>query len=111
MKEEILKKTTKEYYDVAISLDNKPNSSIILLFKSLIALVDLYLLQKTNETPSSHSKRFRIVEEQFPDVYDILDRDFPFYQDSYNLIMSKELVEIIKNDVQTMAEKTKVELS
>jgi len=43
-------------------------------------------------------------------VYDILDKDFPFYQQSYVQIMTKELAEVIKDDVQIMAKKTKIEL-
>ena len=44
------------------------------------------------------------------DVYNIIDKDFPFYQDSYFQLMSKELAEVIKNDAQIMAEKTKINL-
>jgi len=39
-----------------------------------------------------------------------MDKDFPYYQDSYVQIMSKELAEVIKNDAKTMAEKTKIKL-
>lgn len=112
MKEEILEKTAKEYFDSGEDELKKTrcNAAVVLFFKSLVALIDLYILQKTGNTPSSHAERFRLSEEKFPEVYNILDRDFPFYQESYVHIMTKELVEVIKDDVTIMAKKTKVKL-
>lgn len=112
MKSQILEKTAKEYFESAEDELKKGryNSAVVLFFKSLVALIDLYIFQKTQDTPSSHNARFRIAQEKFSDVYDLLDKDFPFYQDSYVHIMTKELAEVIKNDAKTMAEKTKVEL-
>ncbi len=111
-KAEILKKTAQEYFDSAEDDFNKEryNSAVVLYFKSLVALVDLFVLQKTGDTPSSHNERFRITQENFQEVYNLLDKDFPFYQDSYFQIMSKELAGVIKNDAKIMAEKTKTEL-
>ena len=112
MKLEILERTAKEYFDAGQDELKKGryNSAVILFFKSLVALTDLYVLQKTGKTPSSHTQRFRITQERFPKVYDLLDKDFPFYQDSYIQIMTKELADVIKNDAQTLAKKTKTEL-
>jgi hypothetical protein len=111
-KGKILEKTAKEYFDSAKEEFNKAryNSSVVLYFKSLIALVDLFILQETGNTPSSHNERFRITQEKFPEVYELLDKDFPFYQNSYFQIMSKELAEVIKNDAEIMAGKTKIKL-
>ena len=111
-KAEILEKTAKEYFYSAADESNKKrhNSAVVLFFKSLVALIDLYILQNKGITPSSHTERFRLCQNGFPDVYDILDKDFPFYQDSYVHVLTKELAEVIKEDVQIMAEKTKVEL-
>jgi len=111
-KEKILKKTAKEYFSAGEDEFRKEryNSAVVLFFKSLIALTDLYILQKTGNTPSSHTERFRISQENFPEVYDLLDKDFPFYQDSYVHLMTKELAEAIKDDTKIMAEKTEIEL-
>ena len=49
-------------------------------------------------------------KENFVEIYEILDKDFPFYQSSYLQIMTRELAEIIKNDAQNLARKTKIEL-
>ena len=111
-KADILERTAKEYFHSAVdAMDKKRyNSSVVLFFKSMISLIDLCIFQKTNLTPSSHAERFRICKADFQDVYDLLDKNFPFYQDSYVQIMSKELAEVIMEDVKVMAEKTKVEL-
>ena len=111
-KSEILEKTAKEYFYSAEDEFNKQryNSAVVLYFKSLVALVDLFILQKTGDTPSSHTERFRITQKDFQEVYDLLDKDFPFYQNSYFQIMSKELAEVIKNDAKIMAEKTEIKL-
>ena len=112
MKKEILEKTAREYFSAAEDEFQKQrfNSAVVLYFKSLVALIDLYILQQTNKTPSSHNERFRVTEERFPEVYNLLDKDFPFYQQSYMQIMTKELAEVIKDDVQVMAKKTEIKL-
>ena len=50
--------------------------------------------------PSSHTNRFRIAQEKYPEIYDILDKDFPFYQDSYTKKMNKEAAEVLKEDAE-----------
>jgi len=49
-------------------------------------------LRKTGKSPSSHNSRFNILKERFREVYEILDKDFPFYQGSYVQSMTKELL-------------------
>ena len=101
-REQILKDNLEEYYGLAEQafLNKKYNSAVTLFFKALVSAVDLYILKKKNIVPSSHTNRFRIIEENFPEIYDILDRDFPFYQDSYTKKMDFEAVEVIKEDAQ-----------
>ena len=112
-KEDVLIVSAREYFKIAeFSLKEKGyNSAVVLYFKSLVALCDLYILRKTGEAPSSHVSRFRIAESSFPEIYGLLDKDFPFYQNSYNQKMSNELAEVIKNDAKFMAEKTETDLS
>ena len=111
-KKEVLEKTAKEYFLSAEEelAKERYNSSVVLFFKALVAMTDLYILQETGNTPSSHTERFRIAQEKFPDVYNLLDKDFPFYQNSYIQLMSKELAEVIKDDAKIMAGKTKIKL-
>src|SRR3989344_4020044 len=111
-KGEILEKTAKEYFSSAREefAKERYNSAVVLFFKALVALVDFYIWQNTGETPSSHNSRFNITKEKFSDVYEILDKDFPFYQDSYHILMTKELAEVIKEDAEKLAEKTGIKL-
>src|SRR3989344_9611164 len=111
-KKQILEKTAREYFDSGNDDLKKEryNSALVLFFKCLVALVDIYIYEETGNTPSSHTDRFNILRKKFEEVYDLIDKDFPYYQDSYVQIMSKELAEVIKNDAKTMAEKTKVKL-
>lgn len=111
-KEEILIKSGKEYFYSAEDEFKKAryNSAVVLYFKALVSFSDLYVFQKTGDTPSSHNDRFKLTKEKFSEVYDLLDKDFPFYQSSYVQIMSKELAEVIKDDAKTMAGKTETEL-
>jgi len=112
-KANILIVSAKEYFKIAeFSLKGgNYNSAVVLYFKSLVALCDLYILEKTGESPSSHTSRFRIAENSFSEIYGLLDKDFPFYQDSYNQKMDKELAEVIRDDAEFVAKKVKVDLS
>jgi len=111
-KEIILEKTAKEYFQSGKEELNKArnNSAVVLFFKSIISLVDLYIYRKLGKTPSSHNERFSIIKNNFPKLYNILDKDFPFYQDSYNILMVKELAEVIKNDAEKIAAEIEVKL-
>ena len=111
-KKEVLETTAKEYFDAAEDEFKKEryNSSVVLYFKALVSLIDLFILIQTGKTPSSHTKRFQITKDKFPEVYNLIDKDFPFYQASYFQIMTKELAEVIKDDLQIMAEKVKIKL-
>ncbi|MFT4326498.1 MAG: hypothetical protein ACMXYK_03285 [Candidatus Woesearchaeota archaeon] len=67
MNDYVLQKTAKEYFemgDYAYS-KGKANSAVILYFKSLVALIDLYILQRLEITPSSHTQRFELVKKHF----------------------------------------------
>ena len=40
--------------------------------------------------PSNHAERFRILQFRYPEIYKLIDKDFPFYQDSYKSKLNKE---------------------
>ena len=100
-KEQILKDNFYEYFDLGLKVfrEGKYNSATTLFFKAVVSLCDLYILGKEGRIPSSHSDRFRILEEKYPEIYAVVDRDFPFYQDSYTKKMDKESAELLKNDI------------
>lgn len=105
MKEEILQKNALEYYKSGEDeLSKGRNNSAVVLFFNLL------LLKKTGKVPSSHRKRFSILKGNYPNLYDIADKDFPFYQDSYIKVMSKELAEVIQSDAKFIAEKCNIKI-
>lgn len=106
-KEGILSKNIREFYAEGNSSLKKGsyNSAASLFFKALAVLSDMVILQHKGFIPKSHAERFRILEQSYPDIYAIMDKDFPLYQDSYSLSISKALAKVIKNDVQKIAKK------
>lgn len=99
-KEAILKENLDEYAElgeVAIK-SKKYNSAVTLFFKAICAAADIFILRKEKEVPSSHTERFRICREKHPPLYEILDKDFPFYTEGYNKRMDKESAEMIRDD-------------
>ena len=104
MKEQILKENFNEYFELAEQTfkTKKYNSSVTLFFKAISAGVDLFILRKEGFVPSSHTNRFRIVQEKYPEIYEILDKDFPFYQDSYTKKMNKEAAEVLMEDAKRL---------
>ena len=101
-KEKILNENIIEYTESAEQAfqTKKYNSAVTLFFKAIGAAADLFILRKEGFVPSSHSNRFRILQEKYPEVYDILDKDFPFYQDSYTKKMNRESAELLKEDAE-----------
>lgn len=111
-RELILRENFKEYVDYAEQAlrEKKFNPAVTLFFKAICAGVDLFLFMQTGEVPSSHTHRFRITQEKYPLIYKLLDRDFPFYQNSYTHRMNKEAVEVMRDDaytIKTMVERRK----
>ena len=96
-REQILRENFKEYLDYAERAfqEKKYNPALTLFFKAICAGVDLFIFLQTGEVPSSHTHRFRTTQERYPLIYELLDRDFPFYQESYTHRMNKEAVGVI----------------
>lgn len=101
---EILIKNAKEYYNNAIEAEKKRqyNSAVTLFFKALSSLCDLYILTKEGKMPSSHTERFKILKSKYPQIYRIIDKDFPFYQDSYKARLNKEVSDMLKEDARKL---------
>jgi hypothetical protein len=103
-RERILTENYLEYYGVAEDAFKRAkwNSATTLFFKAIAALCDLVILRKDGAMPSSHAARFRVLEERHKELYVIVDRDFPFYQDSYTHKMDKEAAQLLKDDADTI---------
>jgi hypothetical protein len=83
-------------------------SATILYFKTLFAIHDFILLEKTGYAPKDHTERFRLLEKEFPDMYKDLDSEFNTYRDTYSRIISKETCERIKRMVENEITKRKI---
>jgi len=91
--------------------DNSYNSAITLFFKAIAVLTDLFLLGKEGYIPSNHTERFGILKKKYGELYIILDRAFPLYQQTYRLKLGKEHLEVIENDFRKLVELTKIDLN
>jgi len=78
--------------------DKEYNSAVTLYFKAIAVLIDLFILRKEGFIPSNHNERFRLLEKKYPFLYAILDKDFPIYQQSYRLKLTKDYAEVLAND-------------
>lgn len=75
-------------------------SATILYFKTLFAIQDLLLLERTGESPKDHNERFRQLEKSFPSLFRELDIEFSTYRDTYSKIVDKETCDRIKKLVE-----------
>ena len=71
-------------------------SAAILYFKALFSIFDLIIFREKGFVPKDHSERFRILENDFLEQYNFLDRNFSIYQNSYRTSIKKEDCDIAK---------------
>ncbi len=109
---DILEQNAREYYKNALEAEWKKehNSAVTLFFKAIASLADLFILVKEGKIPSNHTERFRILESKYWEVYNILDKDFPFYQDSYRARLNKEVSEVLKQDAKRLFEMLNIKI-
>ncbi|MBI4983059.1 hypothetical protein HZC32_00225 [Candidatus Woesearchaeota archaeon] len=86
-------------------------TAVTLYFKAIAVVVDLFILKTEGTIPSNHTHRFRILEEKYPLLYALMDKDFPLYQQSYKLKLDQKYVEVLKNDFRKIVEFTQIKLN
>ncbi len=98
----ILIENAKEYYKNALEAERRQeyNSAVTLFFKTISSLSDLFILIKEGKIPNNHSERFKLLELKYKEIYQIIDKDFPFYQDSYKSRLNKETSNMLKEDAR-----------
>ena len=92
------------------TLNKSYNTSVTLYFKAIAVLCDLFILEKERFIPKSHVERFNILKEKYIELYQIMDKSFPIYQNSYRIKLDKKYVEILENDVKRIIEITKIKV-
>lgn len=87
-----LDEETKERYKLAVTA----------YFKAITQICDLIILRKKGYSPSSHTERFRMLENNFPKIYTSVDSIFKTYQDTYSMPITKESCNLIKNEIKNI---------
>jgi hypothetical protein len=89
----ILKGNALEYYKNAAEAEQREeyNTSATLFFKALSSLGDLFVLINKKRIPKNHTERFEILRIIDPGLYNIFDKAFPLYQESYKAKLGKEV--------------------
>ena len=102
----VLEQNAREYYKNALNAEKKQeyNSAVTLFFKTIASLSDLFIFIKEGKMPSNHTERFKILELKYKEIYNIIDKNFPFYQDSYRTRLNKEISEVLKEDAKRLFE-------
>lgn len=83
-------------------------SATILSFKAFFAVLDFIILKKFGKTPKDHSERFRLLQKEFSDLYEILNKFYPVYRETYTLKIEKEVCNKVKENVKFVIEKYKI---
>ena len=78
-------------------------------FKALIHAIDLSLFEKIGKIPDSHTERFRILEKENKELYNLVDSLFNLYRKSYRSSVTKEEFNKIKNGLKKTLELTRLE--
>ena len=99
--EELIQTFLEEYNGAKDELSKgRYKNATILFSKALFAVCDILIQNKLNKLPNNHSERFRILEDYFKEVYEIVDGVFDKYTDSYSKPILKETCESIKNGIK-----------
>ncbi|OGY43604.1 MAG: hypothetical protein A2729_04240 [Candidatus Buchananbacteria bacterium RIFCSPHIGHO2_01_FULL_39_14] len=107
--EEELRKNVKQFFQSAelVYASKDYTSATMLYFKALFVLLDLLIFNKRKSTPKDHTERFRILQRDFPEEYELLDRYFEVYRSTYSTTIDKETCEEIRTYVtKTVAKYT-----
>jgi len=92
----------------SIYLSKDYTSATILYFKTLFAVEDFLLLEKTGNSPKDHTERFKQLKLNFPDMFKELDIEFSTYRDTYSKIIDKITCDRIKKLIENDMEKYKI---
>lgn len=100
--EEILKENVRKFMSSAnlVYQVGDFTSATILYFKALFSVLDLIIFNKIKRIPKDHTERFRILEENFPIFYNLIDKLYPDYRSTYTHNLNKSDCDRVKNNVE-----------
>ncbi len=98
---EELNKTIIEEYEGGIGelKNNRYKNSAILLSKALFAVCDSIIHSKLGKLPKNHGERFKILKNDFPEIYAVVDLLFAHYTDAYSKPILRETCVKIKDGI------------
>ena len=85
-------------------------SSTILYFKCLFVVLDLIILQKNGKTPKDHTERFKILKDDFSELYLFLDKHYHIYRQTYSLTIDKSTCDEVKKNVERIIKEYKINI-
>jgi len=102
--EQNLKDGFAEFFDGGIDEEFKGRYKLAATayFKAITQICDLIISRKRGYAPSSHTERFRILENEFPQIYLSVDSIFKTYQDTYSIPITKDSCAAIKNEIRNI---------
>ena len=84
-------------------------SSTILYFKCLFVVLDIIILQKNGKTPKDHAERFKILKDDFSELYIFLDKHYHIYRQTYSLTIDKFSCDEVKKNVERIINEYKID--
>jgi len=106
----ILKENIQNFLKSANIIYNSGDftSATILYFKCLFAVLDLIILKNQGKVPKDHSERFKILEKNYPSFYELLDKLYSLYRDTYSLKINKENCLRVRLNVERIIKEQKI---
>lgn len=97
MEEELLS-NIKTFFNSAemVYKSNDYTSATILYFKAIFVALDLIIFRKNKITPKDHTERFKILKKDFFYEYNLLDKYYHIYRNTYSTKIDKEICEEIR---------------
>ena len=110
--EEILKERAGNFFVIGTIAQKKDMNaeSISNYFKSLFAICDLVLYRKTKIIPKDHTERFVLLKKNDHFLYEILDRLFSTYRETYTKELSSARVDHVKKKLEEVLKYANVEI-
>jgi len=85
-------------------------SATILYFKAAFLAIDGILIREKGKSPKDHTERFRMLEKDYPDIYEFLDKRFKIYRDTYSASIDKQSCDKVRQDVKEIISRYKISL-
>ncbi len=102
--EELERTFAEEYEGGKEQLERERYKNATILFsKALFAFCDILIKAKLGKLPKNHHERFRILEQYFKEVYDVVDNVFNHYTDAYSKPALKETSELMQDGIKKIS--------